>query len=129
MNESILDSTKKYIGFDESYEVFNDDVLSAINRAFATICQINGERNEFVVENNQTEWSDFTNNAKLLGLVREYVHKRARKSVDPPTSSIVMNALNEDLDELEWRISIERRRPVCDVHCPLGDQGSEVGNS
>ena len=40
MSDSILTSTKKILGIDEDYEVFDLDILTHINSVFATLNQL-----------------------------------------------------------------------------------------
>jgi hypothetical protein len=51
---------------------------------------------------------DFLGTGKQLNSVRTYVFLRVKILFDPPGNSFVMNALNEQIRELEWRLSVQR---------------------
>ena len=49
----------------------------------------------------------FAEDEDLLRLIKDYVYLRVRIIFDPPTSSFVLEALNKQVSEFEWRIHIE----------------------
>ena len=55
----------------------------------------------------ETTWSDFlgVDNTRL-NMVRTYIYLKARMLFDPPTSSYVMTAYQEQCKELEWRLNV-----------------------
>jgi hypothetical protein len=107
--ESILDSTKKALGIAPDYDVFDVDILMHINTVFTVLSQLGiGPEDGFLVEDAEAVWEDFLGTDKQLNSVRTYVFLRVKILFDPPGNSFVMNALNEQIRELEWRLSVQR---------------------
>lgn len=109
MEESILKSTKKILGLDDSYTAFDLDVITHINSAFSTLDQLGvGPDGGFFIEDDRDEWSDFTVPKNQLNLIKTYVFLKVRMLFDPPTTSFLIEATNNQLREYEWRISTFR---------------------
>lgn len=111
MEQSILNSTKKVLGIDPDYTVFDLDIITGINSVFATLTQLGiGPEQGFMIEDETAEWSEFLG-ATLdnnLNPVKTYVHLRVRLLFDPPTTSYHINAIQEQIKELEWRLNVYR---------------------
>ena len=109
MDDSILQSTKKYLGIDTGCDAFDQDVMLHINSVFSILYQIGVDSAKHArVEDVSTKWSDFfAEDEDLLRLIKDYVYLRVRIIFDPPTSSFVLEALNKQVSEFEWRIHIE----------------------
>lgn len=109
MDDSILQSTKKYLGIDIACDSFDMDVMLHINSAFAVLYQIGVDSAKNArVEDASVTWVDiFANDEELLRLIKDYVFLRVRVIFDPPTSSFVLEAINKQIAEFEWRIKIE----------------------
>lgn len=105
--DSILDSTKKAIGLGADYDVFDLDILMHINTAFSTLSQLGvGPEDGFVVEDDKTSWSDYLLAEKERNMVKSYVYLRVRLLFDPPETSYLINAFNDQVKELEWRLNV-----------------------
>lgn len=105
--DSILDSVKSYCGILPEDESFDTDILMSINAIMVVLNQFGvGPSEVFRVESSAETWSDFLGE-KPIGGIQEYVNMRVRKLFDPPTSSYVKQALDEQIDEFEWRILVE----------------------
>lgn len=109
MSDSILTSTKKILGIAEDYTAFDMDVLTHINTAFSTLNQLGiGPTDGFFVEDAGAVWSDFLGDDPRLNGVRTYVYLRVRVLFDPPSTSFHLNAVQEQIRELEWRLNTYR---------------------
>lgn len=109
--ESILDSIRQRVGGVEFYgDAFDNDILSAINGAFATLHQLgidDKDGNPIQITNTDQKWSDFVD-IKRYGWLKDYVYFKVRLVFDPPANSTVLNSMQSQLDELTWRIEVER---------------------
>ena len=106
---SILNSVKKDIGIGSDYDHFDPEIITAINTAFSTLNQLGvGPSSGFSISDDTTEWSDYISDpdSPTLGFVKTYVSKKAKMLFDPPTSSALMEAMKENLKELEFRINV-----------------------
>lgn len=110
MEPSILNSVKKIVGVGVDDTAFDLDIITYINSAFSTLHQLGiGPLNGFFIEDDEEEWTDFIDPDDVnASLVRTYVCMRARMGFDPPTTSYLIGALNEQIKEFEWRLNVNR---------------------
>lgn len=106
MDSSILTSIKKLLGIAEEDTSFDQDIIMHINTVFAILAQLGvGPANGFSIKDDGAIWSDYLGNATNLELVKSYIYMKVRSMFDPPTSSILADAMNKNISELEWRIN------------------------
>ena len=106
MDSSILTSIKKLLGIAEEDTSFDQDIIMHINTVFAILAQLGvGPANGFSIEDDGAIWSDYLGNSTNLELVKSYIYMKVRSIFDPPTSSILADAMNKNISELEWRIN------------------------
>jgi hypothetical protein len=109
METSILNSTKKILGIDSAYTAFDLDIITHINSAFSTLTQLGvGPSVGFMIEDNTASWVDFIGNDTELNSVKSYVFLRVRLLFDPPSTSYAINAYEDQIKELEWRLNTHR---------------------
>lgn len=109
MENSILTSTKKILGLAEDYTAFDLDVITHINTAFSTLTQLGiGPAEGFMIEDETAIWTDFIIGDIQFNNVRSYVFLRVRQLFDPPATSYLITAVNEQVKELEWRMNVHR---------------------
>lgn len=106
--ESILTSVKKLLGLDKDNTDFDMDVIIHINSAFAILTQLGvGPSEGFSIENEFPIWDDFISSEdKRFRMVKTYVYMKVRLVFDPPTNSSHLQALNDAVDEYEWRLNV-----------------------
>lgn len=116
MTDSILNSTKKLVGVDESYTAFDLDIMTHINSVFLSLTQLGiGPVEGYMITGPEAVWGDFYGPNVRLNAIRTYVALRVRVVFDPPTSSFVLTALQEQIRELEWRLSVQRETEMFPV--------------
>lgn len=109
MIESILTSVKKNLGLDEDYTVFDSDITLYINGVFSTLHQLGiGPEDGFMIEDKTATWDDFTGGDVRYNMVRTYMYLRVRLLFDPPNTQYLVEALNNQIREHEWRMNIVR---------------------
>lgn len=109
MSESILISTKKILGLEADYTPFDLDIITHINSVFSTLEQLGvGPEGGFMIEGDEATWGDFLGEDKRLNAVKTYVYLRVRLLFDPPGTSYLITALQEQARELEWRLNVTR---------------------
>lgn len=106
--ESILNAVKSYVGIQEDDTSFDPDLIMAINAVMTVLYQLGVGPTDapFVVEDEGDEWDDLLGEDPIGG-VREYVNMRVRLLFDPPSNPQLMQALNDQIDEFEWRLIAE----------------------
>lgn len=105
--DSILTSIKKLLGITEEYEHFDQDIIIHINTALMILTQLGvGPSEGFFIKDKYALWSDFIPDVKTLEAVKSYIYLKVRTLFDPPTSSSLMNAMEQNMKELEWRLNV-----------------------
>lgn len=108
MIPSILQSTKKVLGLDASYTAFDEDVIMHINTAFTTLHELGvGPPDGFMIEDETAEWQDFLGHNKALNSVKTYIYLRVRVLFDPPATSFALDAMQKQIEQLEWRLNVQ----------------------
>lgn len=109
MNDSILTSTKKALNLAADYTAFDPDVIMHINSAFSTLHQLGvGPDAGFMIEDASPTWVAFLGVDQRLNHVKTYVFLRVRMLFDPPTTGYHVEAMKEQIKELEWRLNAQR---------------------
>lgn len=112
MENSILISTKKILGLPEEYTAFDHDIIVHINSVFSTLTQLGvGPVEGFMIEDEVAEWEDYVTAgvvANDLNSVRTYVFLKVKMAFDPPGTSFMIEAMNKQIAELEWRLNVAR---------------------
>lgn len=110
-NGSILMSIKKLLNVEHDDTAFDTDIGMMINNEFMTLQQLGiGPKEGFSISDADTKWSDFSNDETLIETVKAFVYLKVRMIFDPPASSVVADAINSRIHELEWRLNIQAER-------------------
>ena len=102
--KSILEEIKKLLGIEREYTQFDTDIIMFINTAIMALNQI-GVCDNFTISGYDDKWSDFLKPDKFEG-AKTYIYLKVRLIFDPPSTSFVIEAINKELSETEWRLSI-----------------------
>lgn len=107
--DNILATTKELSGVMLEYDSFDKDLIMYINSVFLVLKQIGvGPKEGFVITDVNATWTDFIpDNQVLRESVKAYMGSKVRLHFDPPTSSALLDALNRNVSELEWRLNFE----------------------
>jgi hypothetical protein len=109
MTNSILDSVKKVLNLGSDYTPFDQDIIMHINSVFSALNQLGvGPESGFMIEDKDAIWSDFLGTDMRLNNIKTYVYLRVRMLFDPPTIGYLVQAMQEQIKELEWRINVQR---------------------
>lgn len=108
MDESILKTIKKMLGLPEDYDAFDQDLIIHINSVFANLQQIGISPPEgFYITNASAKWSEFFEGRMTLQNVKTLVYLKVRLIFDPPSTSFAITAIENQIKEQEWRLSVE----------------------
>jgi len=106
MEQSILTSTKKILGLDCSYTAFDLDVMTHINMTMSLLNELGiGPSGGLYIEDDTTEWSYLDLNDNVLSLVKTYIFLKVRYLFDPPTTSFLLDAVKNQVLEMEYRLT------------------------
>lgn len=107
--ESILTSIKKMLGIDEECTHFDAIIIMHINSVLMILTQLGvGPEEGFVIEDDTSTWVDFIPevNAAQLHAVKSYICMKVRLIFDSPLSSSVIESMNRQIAEFEWRLNV-----------------------
>lgn len=112
VENSILITIRKMIGGDTESMDFDLDLIVCINSAISTLYQLGiktvnpNTKDSFEVTGEEETWSDFLGDYKYLNMIKTYVYQKVRLIFDPPQNSFLVNAIQDQLKEIEWRIVV-----------------------
>lgn len=108
MSNSILGTIKKLIGYDESYHVFDLDLIVAINSSFMILNQLGvGPKEPFSIKDENATWADFFGDKEIFELAKSYVYLRVKLLFDAPNSGVLHQAVERQISEFEWRMQVQ----------------------
>ena len=111
MNDSILDSVKEALGIIPEYTHFDSALVMHINTVFSILNQLKvGPDEGFEINDNSKTWSDFIQNEKKLNMVKTFMFQKVKLIFDPPQHSALVEAINKQLNEIEFRLNLETDR-------------------
>jgi hypothetical protein len=105
--DSILTSIKKMLGIEDEYTHFDTDIIMHINSYLSVLTQLGvGSPNGFSIKDKSDLWEDFTPADAKLELIKTYIYMKVKLIFDPPLSSAVIEAMNREVSQCEWRIQV-----------------------
>ncbi len=105
--DSILDTTKKLLGFESDYTAFDLDIITHINSVFSTLQSLGvGPSEGFMITDKEAVWDEFTG-LDNMNSVKSYMFMRVRMMFDPPTTSFHLESLKKMAEEIEWRLHVQ----------------------
>jgi hypothetical protein len=109
MEQSILRSVKQAVGVSPDDPSFDIDIIMAINAEFSILNDLGvGPAEGFVIEDESTEWSEYLDDLIMLSKVKTAVNLKTRLLFDPPKESFVLTSYQNQLQEQEWRLNVNR---------------------
>ena len=105
--KSILTSIKKLLGIAEEYEHFDADLVMHINSVFSILTQLGvGPSEGFSITDEDSTWDEFLPDGKNVEAVKSYMYLKVRLLFDPPLNSAVIESMNRQISEFEWRLNV-----------------------
>ena len=106
MDDSILETIKDQIGIDRKNTDFDRDLIMAINPVLFILFQEGLTVENYEIRDNTTTWDQILLKGEhpvALNVMIKWAGLRTKMLFDPPTSSILRDAIKANIDELEWR--------------------------
>lgn len=106
MTDSILNTIKQMLGIPTTDTAFDVDIIVNINSAFMVLNQLGvGPENVYYIEDSTPVWTDFLENIDdMYSAVKTYVYLKVRVVFDPPGTSYLLEAVQNQILELESRL-------------------------
>src|SRR4030095_509953 len=108
VKDSILNSTKRLLGIDPDYDVFDIDIEMLINATLSKLHQlgVGPTTAAYQITGPENVWEEFTLGDTNLNGVKTLIFYRAKLSFDPPETSFGITAMENTANEAEWRLNI-----------------------
>ena len=107
MQDSILMTIRKLVCGNPYADHFDTDLLVHINACFSILNQLGvGPENGFIVTDETQSWSRYIADHYILNMVKTYVTLKVKKIFDPPLTSSVLEAMDKEISQLEWRLNV-----------------------
>ena len=106
--DSILNSIKKLLGISNEETHFDSDIIMHINTVFSILCQIGiGPTTSFSITDENAVWDDFIEDYTNFNDIKTYMYLKVKLFFDPPLNSSVLSAIERQISELEFRLSVD----------------------
>lgn len=104
--DSVLTSIKKLLGIPSEYTQFDVDIIMHINSTFMILNQLGvGPDKPARIEDQLNTWHEIFGDIENIEAVKSYIYLKVRLLFDPPTSSFVLESMNRQINEFEWRLT------------------------
>lgn len=105
MDDSILNSIKAMLGPDDTYPVFDADIIMLINAEFAHLNDLGaGPSEPFVITGDTETWEDFSPDKYIQSMSKTLIFYSIKIGWDAPSAGFVLESFKELRKETEWRI-------------------------
>ena len=65
-----------------------------------------GPKDGFVIVDGNETWDEYINDMRQYEKVKTYVALKVRLYFDPPQNSSLLEAIKQQIQELEWRLNV-----------------------
>ena len=108
MDDSILDSIKKLLGFDPDYTAFDTDIMIHINSVIMGLEQLGVGNNNYQISSKDDTWGNYLAGTNInLKAVKSFIYLKVRLIFDPPATSFTIEAYQKQIAEYEWRLFLQ----------------------
>lgn len=108
MESKILTSVKKALGISAEDTNFDHDVMLHTNTALMNLNQLGvGPSTGFIIEDDTKLWTDLLGERLDLEAVKSYIYLKVKILFDPPSSAFVLEAMERQVAEMEWRLNVQ----------------------
>jgi arginine/ornithine N-succinyltransferase beta subunit len=108
MIDSILLTIKKMLGIDQNFDGFDIDLIIHINSALMILNQLGVGVINFKITGSGELWSGFLGTDADIESIKSYIYLKTRLTFDPPANSFLVDAIQKEIKELEWRLQIQK---------------------
>lgn len=103
--EIILDSIKKLLGIEETDPSFDNEIVMHINSAITVLTQLGvGPTIGYRITGSAETWTSFIGTRRDLEIIKSFIYLKVRLLFDPPQNSFLVDSLQEQIKEFEFRI-------------------------
>lgn len=111
--DSILTEIKKLLGIEEDDTSFDKDIILDINTVFMILNQLGvGPVSGFRILDKQATWTSFLGTRIDIEGIKTYIYLKVRLMFDPPQAGPLIDAIKNQIAELEWRLNIQAETAI-----------------
>lgn len=108
MEESILMTVRKACQVPEWDDSFDPELIIHTNTILMRLRQLGvGPKSGFRITGVQETWASFVGGTDELEMAKSYVGLRVKLLFDPPSSSFVLESMENQKAEFEWLLNVE----------------------
>lgn len=106
--ESILLTIRTMLGIEDDFDGFDTEILAGINSAIFSLSQLGiGPDGGMTVTDDSETWTTLFDGVTNLEAVKSYIWLKTRLEFDPPSTSYLIQAIERNIQQLEWRLQVE----------------------
>lgn len=91
----------------EEIKDFDQEIVIYINSALAHLQQLGVGKDGFRISGDAELWEQFVDDVRM-DFVKEFIYLKVRLIFDPPTTSFLNKAFEDQLREIEWRLRTQK---------------------
>lgn len=111
LDDSILRTIKLMLGLTDEITSFDEELKVHINSLFTILNQLDCISDDgFRIAGYDETWGQLTDQVTIAEMIKEFMYLKVRMVFDPPGSSVVSDAFNQRIAELEWRMNVQAER-------------------
>lgn len=111
MYSDIITDIKKILGIPKHVADFDDAIIMHCNTVISALTQMGiGPKEGYELYDGTETWDDITGDHKIQN-VKTYVGLKVKLLFDPPSNATLIDSINSQLNEIEWRMRIEVDSP------------------
>jgi hypothetical protein len=96
------------LGIEPDYTHFDQDIIININTVLMVLTQIGvGPSTGLFITDSTQLWADFLGERKDLEAIKTFVYLKVRLLFDPPSNAFIVEAMERQIKELEWRLMVQ----------------------
>lgn len=108
----ILNTIKDLLDVGVDDDSFDGVIMLNIDTVFSTLYSLGvGPKEAFSLmdfdEPKNVEWSEFLENKKTINMVKSFMYLKVKLLFDPPATSFALQAIQDQIAELEFRLHVE----------------------
>lgn len=101
------------LGIEAEDTHFDLDIILNINSVLMLLSQIGiGPSGGIFISSNADVWSDLLGERTDLEAVKTYIYLKVKLLFDPPTSSFVLDSIERQITQFEWRLNVQSEPPL-----------------
>lgn len=113
--DSVLTSIKKLLGIESDDTHFDPEIIMHINSALMILNQLGVNEDCVSITSDDDEWNSILGDSVNLESVKIYIYLKVRLIFDPPTSTSVLDSMERQITQLEWRLNAQVEKFVPEV--------------